>query len=718
MKRTLTIISLFAITISGFAFDGHRAMALIDTLCCAEFEGRKSGEETAAFAENWVAGQFAEYGLRPGGTEGFLQSLPILCNREVKAGMELLNGYHGKKKYVYGEDFHLITNSGSAKIKAEVMFVGYSIEEPELGHDDYEGVDLQGKIALIYKEVPGDDRVWANMKWREYKAQKAVEHGAAAVIFVGREYPLSGAAIKNKAFYPKVPMMMIAEFVAVDIFRGTGKNFKHVCDALKSGSQSFNTGKILKIATKMKYEPEATAANVIGILPGSDELLKEEWVIVGGHLDHNGINAVGDVFYGADDNASGTAVVMELARCFAEMKPAPKRSMMFIAFAGEEQGLLGSKYYVDNPIVPLVQTAAMFNFDCCGTGEGKVGFGGKEHYPEIWDAYKKVQPEEDADLTNLSTCWGYGSDQAYFERWGVCSFNFWSSGRRPFYHHVEDLPDQMSFDAVNNTGRIAEDIIKFWCDWENPMVKEHQRARTLLYSAQSLSIDAINRGDFAIDAELVEQVMKLRNNGLKGSLVKVRIENAYREFDEWGVFCEENGFSYIDDGSKLNSAIRAEKFALMPVLSDIGELGEGYESKIRNLYKMGVRSVYITKNDTSFVDLSEVLKLANELGYVFVCDDSDFDEGILPEDCRKLLSGKGYDINECDDECKIVVRPENGANRIDPGNIRHLHLNPDWGNVKSISMTLELIEDLENSGVARDDIKYLLGDNLLELLTW
>ncbi|MBC8277579.1 MAG: M28 family peptidase [FCB group bacterium] len=723
----LLLVFFLAAAALGNPFSGENAIAYIDTLCSEEFAGRKSGDPEAALAEKWVADKFSESGLTPGGSDGYFQSFPILNNTEKKAGLTLINGYHGKKKYVQGEDFHVITNSGSGKVRAEVVFIGYSIEEPDLDYNDFVEVDLAGKIALIYQEVPNGDRIWADLKFREYKVNNAMEHGAAAIIFVRGKYPLSGVAIKDNAFYPEIPMMLVGEHVAVDIFRGTGKNFEQGQKALKNGSQSFNTGKVGEGVTKMEYNPDAEAANVIGVIPGSDPVLGQEWVIVGGHLDHNGVNAAGDVFHGADDNASGAAIVMELARCFGALEIPPRRSMIFIAFAAEEQGLLGSKYYVENPMVPLEYTAGMFNFDCCGIGDGTTGFGGKEHFPEVWDAYKPSILEEDEEKLMLGTCWGYGSDKAFFEKWGVSSFNYWSSGSRPFYHQAEDLPDQISFDAVNNVGRMSYDFISFFADWEEPLVSEYLRTETLLKSAQSIDLsEPLRFGNDVFEEEILAEIRGLRKQGLKSKLAGLHGDDLYRELDRWRTFCDENDLRWITNGDQLNSAIRKEEFALFPVLcgidkSDIDVL------TLKMLFDLEVRTIYLDDDFEESGEDSVILKTACDLGVVFILGGGAKLPEVIPGDARVIRNFDDASIPMVEaedfnaDKVRYVIRP--GA--VVPGeflaeNDRLFHLNPGWGDSAEsrIGAIDEYFGQIEGAGLERRDIKYMLGDNVLEMLKW
>lgn len=724
MNKYISIViflSIFAGQARAFPFDGKTAMAYIDTLCSEEFAGRKSGDNTAHLAELWAAGKFAEFGLKPATGVGYLQSFPILNNREIKAELELVNGVHGKKKYLQGDDYHLITNSGSGKIKAEVIFAGYGICEPELGRDDYEGVDMQGKIALIYKDIPGDERIWGEMLSRDYKMRIALEHGAKAVIFVTNSSAISGAAIHKDVFNENIPVILASDNIVRDIFRGTGKSYDRVKDELKGRVISFPTGKILKIDVQLKYNPDARAANVLGILPGSDPLLKDEWVIVGGHLDHNGVNAAGDVFYGADDNASGAAVVMEMARNFAQMNPAPKRSMLFMLFAGEEQGLLGSEYYVNNPIIPLEKAAGMFNFDCCGVGDGKAGLGGKEHFPEIWDAYRVQLPDSVFSQYVLSTTWGAGSDNHHFEQWGVPAFNGWSSGPRPFYHQIEDLPKSLSYDAVTNTGRLDGDFIAFFANWDKAILNEHYRARTILFSAEMISLKPEEKPEDSL--AFCARIKELRSMGLKGAPVFIDGDEPYDSFDYWNKLCKENDMRFITNGNELNGCVRAEKMALIPALGDINFFRSA-GTELRNLQKMGVRIIFIDDASLDSAKAAELLPLAADLGMAFVYHAGYRYGNLIPEKAKRIILHRGAGElpvigKETAKSARIAISPSLEELPADiVSNNRNYFIVPNWESPDEIEAAYRTIEKLESMGIERDDIKYMLGKNLIEVISW
>lgn len=691
------------------------AKSFVDTLCCKTFSGRKSGDPEATLCERWVAAKFAQFGLQPGGSEGYLQPFPILNNREGKAELALMNGYHGKKRYQNGEDFHLITNSGSGRVEAEIVFCGYGIAEPEMGRDDFAGINLQGKIALIYKAVPDPERLWSEQVTRDYKLKAAVSRGAKAVLFVHEPYAVSGAAIHRDAFFPNVPVILVSEHVVEDIFRGTGRRYETVKKDLKKDPQSFVTGKVMKIETRLKYNPDAQAANILAVVAGSGGL-KREWIVIGGHMDHNGTNALGDVFYGADDNASGTAVVMELARGFASLRDHPKRSLLLVAFAAEEQGLLGSQYFVDHSPIPLESIVAMFDFDCCGLGDDGVGFGGAEHFPEIWESYRQQISPDSLKNMSISTHWGNGSDNYSFHEKGVPTFNYWSRGERSFYHHQEDLPQTIRTEALGGVGRAAADFIAYLANWDKPLIQPHHRARTWLYSGYTINLRPIDARQTQDTSRLAEMLNAEHLRGLKCATVGITAEAPYEQMDFWRQFCKEHGFAWASDASDIRDAIRKQQLSLLPIITELNSLDEG-GLQLRNLKPLGAKIVYLPGSE---LDSARVAQCA-DLGMLFVVNEAN--ESGLPKSAKRLvlfgpedepqLPGKDQLDNQ-----RIAV--SGGLNWLRPDSDRvaerAVYLNLNWGSSAEQEQSLRIIEELEQAGFTGDQIVYMLGENLLEIL--
>lgn len=713
----------YKIDSSAVPFDCLTAKSFLDTLCRPEFAGRKSGEPEAALAEKWVAEKFLEFGLLPGGTDSFLQPFPILCNRELEAKMELVNGRHGGKKYQPGEDFHLITNSGSGKVKAEVVFAGYGMSEPEKGWDEYEGIDVKGKIVLICRGTPPPERDWREMRWRDYKLNTAVGKGAKAVIFSWRDNSISGAAVHLEAFHPGIPVLMISENVADDIFRGAGRRYRKTIDKLDTGPLSFNTGKILSIKTKLRRNPEAKAANVIGIIPGSDPLLKEEWIIIGGHLDHNGVNAVSDTFFGADDNASGASIVMELARGFASLESPLKRSLMFIAFAAEEQGLLGSKYFTENPTIPLENVTAMFNYDCCGLGEGKPRMGGAEHFPAVWEEYIKTLSDNDLETMEVSRHWKNGSDNHYFQEWGTPTFNLSSVGDRLFYHLQEDIPRYITPGTLESVGKASGNFIHYLAQWDEPLLRDNYRQRTCLYSAYTVNLKPASIPQDSGGTAALAQALKQRwRRGLKCQFVAAPLPSAEEAWEYWRRFSLDHDFVWASSAGDVRRAYNKKNLALTPILTDLEGIDpEGME--LEKLKLLGIKTLSLNDEPLDSILVGKILVKAAGLGMLLVHRGSAPWKNEAPKDLRRV------ELVEADEAAGIS--PEDiGAERlrwciIDGFPDLNLQTSAVLENKLHLSLALssdsELVEaltylaKLEKSGWEQYQILYILGGNLLEV---
>jgi Zn-dependent M28 family amino/carboxypeptidase len=299
------------------------------------------------------------------------------------------------------EDWTPLGFSTNAKVlNVPIMFVGYGITAQDLKYDDYAGLDVANHVVLALAETPDGDNPhgefarYADVRW---KAIAARDHGAKALVVIAREEnfaddKFSRLSYDNSGGEAGLPVVAISRQVAARILginspkalaeledvvrknslakRGTTPVGEHLVnvnlkfDALKNSALSIST----EIARR-----ETPSANVIGILEGSDPKLKNEAIVIGAHYDHLGRGGEGslapregEIHHGADDNASGVAGLLELARIFSSERVKPQRTIVFIAFSGEEEGLIGSNFYVNHPIVPLAQTVAMINMDMIG----------------------------------------------------------------------------------------------------------------------------------------------------------------------------------------------------------------------------------------------------------------------------------------------------------------------------------------------------------------
>lgn len=364
----------------------------MDFLADDLLEGRGTGTRGYALAANYIRTQFEEMGLKPGGTNGtYFQNVPFRRIQLVpeQSSVTIKNGSQ-EHKLVFEQDFVSRGDplNGDAMVQAPVVFVGFGVTAPEFSYDDYAGSDAKGKIVAMFygapEKFPSAQR--AHYSAGRVKLANAVAHGAVGYILIWagaieertpfsrivRFYRepslrwLDPKGVPNDAPPEIRASVTLSKTGAKSLFEGAPKSFDEALDVASKGQpQSFSlvTTAALHIVSR---HSTTESPNIAGILPGSDPQLKNEYVVYTAHADHLGIGEPidGDSIYnGALDNASGTSALLTIARAFCRLPQAPRRSLLFLAVTGEEEGLLGSDYYAHYPTVPLAQMAANVNMD-------------------------------------------------------------------------------------------------------------------------------------------------------------------------------------------------------------------------------------------------------------------------------------------------------------------------------------------------------------------
>ena len=410
-------------SLAGATLPAPSAERLLDdvkALSSPAMAGRRSGTPGADAAARHIAQAFRAAGLAPGGDAGgYEQAFEVPTRVRLGAPNSLTIAVRVGRTLTEGRDFTPLAVSGDGARSGAVVFAGYGITAPDLGYDDYAGIDVRGKIVVVMTGEPrGRDPASPfrspeayHYSERRHKLINAREHGAAAVLLVSHPGAASDTlpALAGVAQPWSVLAVAIVRPVADALLASAGTSLVAAANAIDRASapQSFALpGVRVAIEVTLVRERRRTA-NVVGILRGADPALKDAAVVIGAHYDHLGLggegslapDAVGIVHPGADDNASGTAAIMELARGFAAAG-APPRTLVFVAFAGEEMGLLGSAEYVRRPPIPLDRTVAMVNLDMVGRPrEGKVYVAGVDSgsglRPLVSDAARglPLQPE-------------------------------------------------------------------------------------------------------------------------------------------------------------------------------------------------------------------------------------------------------------------------------------------------------------------------------------
>lgn len=394
-KPALFFLAIASLTAADYTAEGDRWWAHIQFLADDKLEGRNTGTEGYRQAVKYVEGQFESSGLKPGGTSGYEQMVKFETRTLVPAESSLALIRDGQteelKSGTPGGDAQLSSVGEAAEITAPLVFIGYGLVIPEAGIDDLAGLDLRGKVA-VYVNASGPVTASGNVvshysstaeRWAAYRKAGAV--GVATIAnprLAATPPPPAGQA--GGATPPPQPAMRLADpdlresadlKVSVAITRTGGEKFfagsGHTFDSVFKAAAANETLRGFPLAATLQAKMTvstgaAEAPNVVGILPGSDPKLKDEYVVFSAHLDHLGIGRAvnGDNLYnGAMDNASGVASVLEVARLFKESGFTPKRSIIFLTVTGEEKGELGSRYFAAHPSVPFERIVADINLD-------------------------------------------------------------------------------------------------------------------------------------------------------------------------------------------------------------------------------------------------------------------------------------------------------------------------------------------------------------------
>jgi Zn-dependent M28 family amino/carboxypeptidase len=423
---------------------------LVKTLASDEFEGRGPGTPGEDKTVEYLQAQMLRIGLRPGNGDSYFQTVPMM-ETTADANTAMTIDVNGKTHTLkFGSDMVVGTRTGQPEVKldaSDMVFVGYGVDAPEQKWNDYAGLDVKGKTVVMFVNDPGfhakDESLFEGKRmtyygrWT-YKFEEAARKGAAAAIIIhdteGASYgwdvvknSWSGAQYDLRAADDPAPRVPLQGWITGDqakaLFADAGLDLdKQRADANKRGF------KAVPLPAKMSVDLKSTSTekqsrNVVGILPGSEK--PDEAVVYMAHWDHLGKHAdeTGDNIYnGAVDNATGVAGILEIAEQFAKVGK-PKRSVVFLAVTLEESGLLGSKYYVAHPVVPLDKTVAVINLDAMGVA-GKtrdmtvVGMGSSE----LEDILKPIAEKQGRTLHSESRpeAGGYfRSDHFNFAKAGV-----------------------------------------------------------------------------------------------------------------------------------------------------------------------------------------------------------------------------------------------------------------------------------------------------------
>ena len=459
------------------ATTSERMMSHIRYLASDELEGRLTGSPGAEKAAQYIAEQFARRNLLPLGDEAsYFQEFSFVSGMRLGSGNSLEvswgNGGSssppgGRKGLKSGSDFTPVAFSLGGQFEGAAQFAGYGISAPSLQYDDYRKADVKGKFVFVLRYGPeGDDPHGQFGRYHalRFKAKTARDQGARGIVFVDDSEDFSKSSLSKLRFdrsfadsgiaalaisRPSARQILAGAGLSLDALQGTARSRK--------GSSADMPGVRLKFRSDLVKETRS-ARNVVGFLKGAGDL-GEEVLVIGAHFDHLGLGELSslaakpgsEVHNGADDNASGTAGLLELAGALASGGDQRRRSVLFLAFSGEEQGLLGSRHYVNHPAVPLDKTVAMINMDMIGRMQGRrLIVGGTGSSPGWKDLLTQLNKDVDLELKFREGGFGPSDHSSFYGRDIPVLFFF--TGVHGDYHKPSDDYDKIE---AASTARVV-----------------------------------------------------------------------------------------------------------------------------------------------------------------------------------------------------------------------------------------------------------------------
>jgi hypothetical protein len=439
-----------------------------------DFEGRETATQGQRLAAAYIQSAFKSYGLAPGFNGDYQMPYPVFQDSLVGASMAV-NGH----PFELNEDFDVnISASYSATImSSEIVFAGYGISDS--ARDDYEGLDVKGKVVLLLNSLP-PDRLQAQINRRRFnpygKQDAAQKHGAIAVLIVQDDFPRKQRVAKSNMHMTGFKKITRPDtyYISPKLARALmGEDFDKI-NLSDPKPKSYPANLLLQLnLTTVQLQ----STDVLGYLEGTD--LKDQLLVISAHYDHLGKKDT-VIYYGADDDGSGTVSILALAEAFSKAKAAgkgPRRSILFLANSGEEEGLWGSEFYTDHPVYPLDKTTADLNIDMIGridpgrdhgdstnyiyvVGDDKMSTDLRPISVKINTMYTKLELDYKFNDPHDPERIFFRSDHYNFARYGV-PIIFYFDGIHHDYHQPTDTPDKINYDILRKRAQFV-----FYTAWE------------------------------------------------------------------------------------------------------------------------------------------------------------------------------------------------------------------------------------------------------------
>lgn len=479
-----------------------KIMPTIRFLASNQLEGREAGERGERVAADYIVSRFEAAGIEPGTKGGFLQRFDLRWRVLGQGAAFELTRRDGeatlRREWEPGRDFFPLSFSEEGEVEASLVFAGFGIDAPEYGWNDYAALGkagARGKIVVVLRHEPDeegetrpdrfDGREMTLHASLRQKVRVAAKQGAAGLILVDdpglhevterpstRWRTLTAAERLLPDDDPvrfggrpdtrdaETPLGLVAVHASQDILRWLDpqRDWKALQQAMEKDWKP-QAVDFAHVRARLVHQVESSyrsATNVIGMLRGSDPELSDEYVLVGGHFDHVGMDDDGaDIYNGADDNASGTAAVVALAEAFASLPERPARSVMFVGWAAEEKGLLGSNWFVHHPPVDLDKIVCAVNLDMVGRNDqDKISVVGRTETPDLVQLFDRYSGAVGLTLNDDAGAGASRSDNASLWLAGIPTAGLFS-GTHDDYHEPSDTADKVNGAKVERAARLT-----------------------------------------------------------------------------------------------------------------------------------------------------------------------------------------------------------------------------------------------------------------------
>ena len=415
-------------------------------------------------ATQYTIDALQRYGVKPYQGD-WIQHFEVECNEIENCSFNTYyNNSDTRTVYVLGNDFSCAGMTGRGYADANVVFCGYGIDDAS--YNEYEKVDAQGKIALVLSGVPSflPSKVADRYRTPRDKARAARRHGCCALVIINMSSSCSPNEVQTNVYsgegphLPTFPIIQPHRSCGAQLLADERISLDSVIDLLQTTMrpQSFHLRKRFEININAKYHPAALTGNVVGIMPGADSKMNNEYIVVGAHLDHLGMQGNTCIYPGADANASGVAVLLETARLLQAAEERPGRSIIFVLFSAAENQRLGSQIFVSN-FNPLKHVEAFVGIECVGSGDSLAVLGNNK-YPGLWQVANQMDSAHTQMMVhNFKT--NPKGDALAFDHVGIPSITLTNYNGNLKWHVPSDIPENIYRGMITKAAHLSFETV-------------------------------------------------------------------------------------------------------------------------------------------------------------------------------------------------------------------------------------------------------------------